>query len=57
LRRYVLVSTLDQTLALLRDALEDAGREKVFADQGVNGIGMTRPGLDRALKAPKSATL
>jgi DNA invertase Pin-like site-specific DNA recombinase len=48
---YARVSTFDQTLALQRDALKDAGCEKVFADQGVSGTATTRPGLDRALKA------
>jgi DNA invertase Pin-like site-specific DNA recombinase len=51
---YARVSTLDQTLALQRDALKDAGCEKVFADQGVSGTATTRPGLDRALKALRS---
>jgi DNA invertase Pin-like site-specific DNA recombinase len=51
--RYARVSTLDQTLALQRDALKDAGCGKVFADHGVSGTATTRPGLDRALKALK----
>ena len=50
---YARVSTLDQTLALQRDALKEAGCEKVFADHGVSGTATTRPGLDRALKALK----
>ncbi|MFI5022399.1 MAG: recombinase family protein [Alphaproteobacteria bacterium] len=50
---YARVSTVDQTLALQRDALKEAGCEKVFADHGVSGTATTRPGLDRALKALK----
>jgi DNA invertase Pin-like site-specific DNA recombinase len=50
---YARVSTLDQTLALQRDALEAAGCEKVFADHGVRGTTTRRLGLDRALKALK----
>lgn len=50
---YARVSTSDQTLALQRDALKEAGCEKVFADQGVSGTVTTRPGLDRALRAAK----
>jgi DNA invertase Pin-like site-specific DNA recombinase len=48
---YARVSTLDQTLALQRDALKGAGCDKVFTDQGVSGTATTRPGLNRALKA------
>lgn len=48
---YARVSTLDQTLALQRDALKGARCDKVFADQGVSGTSTTRPGLNRALKA------
>ena len=50
---YARVSTIDQTLALQRDALNEAGCEKVFADHGVSGTATTRPGLARALKALK----
>jgi len=41
---YARVSTLDQNLDLQRDALEQAGCEKVFVDQ-VSGTVADRPGL------------
>ena len=50
---YARVSTSDQTLALQRDALKEAGCAKVFTDQGVSGTAITRPGLSRAMKALK----
>jgi DNA invertase Pin-like site-specific DNA recombinase len=50
---YARVSITDQTLALQRDALKEAGCEKVYADQGVSGTTTTRPALDRAMKAVK----
>jgi DNA invertase Pin-like site-specific DNA recombinase len=50
---YARVSTSEQTLALQRDALKEAGCGKVFTDQGVSGTATTRPGLDRALRALK----
>jgi DNA invertase Pin-like site-specific DNA recombinase len=50
---YARVSISDQTLALQRDALKQAGCGKVFTDQGVNGTAITRPGLDRAMRAIK----
>lgn len=48
---YARVSTSEQTLALQRDALKEAGCGKVFTDQGVTGTATVRPGLDRAMKA------
>ncbi len=48
---YARVSAADQTLALQRDALKEAGYEKVFDDHGVNGAVASRAGLARALKA------
>ena len=50
---YARVSTSEQTLALQRDALREAGCGKVFTDQGVSGTAAARPGLDRAIKAMK----
>jgi DNA invertase Pin-like site-specific DNA recombinase len=50
---YARVSTTDQTLALQRDALKEAGCAKVFTDKGVSGTMTSRPGLDRALRALK----
>lgn len=50
---YARVSTTDQTLDLQRDALKEAGCGKVFTDQGVSGITVSRPGLDRAMRTLK----
>jgi DNA invertase Pin-like site-specific DNA recombinase len=50
---YARVSTTDQTLALQRDALKEAGCAKVFTDKGVSGTMTSRPGLDLALRALK----
>jgi DNA invertase Pin-like site-specific DNA recombinase len=46
---YARVSTHEQRLALQLDALEAAGAEKIFEDQGVSGSRTSRPGLDAAL--------
>jgi DNA invertase Pin-like site-specific DNA recombinase len=48
---YARVSTVDQNLALQRDALMAAGCERVFTDEGVSGSVTTRRGLDEALAA------
>ena len=48
---YARVSTLDQTPAMQRDALKEAGCDRIFTDHGVSGTVTARPGLDRALKA------
>lgn len=48
---YARVSTTEQTIALQRDALKQAGCEKVFADRGVSGNSTSRPGLNRAMMA------
>jgi DNA invertase Pin-like site-specific DNA recombinase len=50
---YARVSTTDQNLALQRDALKAAGCRKVFADHGVSGSIVKRPGLDAALVSLK----
>jgi DNA invertase Pin-like site-specific DNA recombinase len=50
---YARVSTTDKTLDLQRDALKEADCGKVFTDQGVSGSAVSRPGLDRAMKALK----
>lgn len=46
---YARVSTDEQNLNLQLDALEHAGCETVFKDEGVSGAATTRPGLNEAL--------
>ncbi|MBN3815659.1 recombinase family protein [Paraburkholderia sp. Se-20369] len=46
---YARVSTDEQNLALQIDALNLAGCDKVFTDQGISGADFCRPGLDTAL--------
>lgn len=48
---YARVSTDDQNLSLQRDALNAAGCERIFEDQGVSGTTRVRLGLDSALAA------
>ena len=50
---YARVSTIDQNLALQRDALTAAGCERIFTDEGLSGLTTQRPGLDAALAALK----
>jgi DNA invertase Pin-like site-specific DNA recombinase len=50
---YARVSTIDQNLALQRDALKTAGCRKIFTDHGVSGGVSKRPGLDAALASLK----
>lgn len=48
---YARVSTDEQNLDLQRAALEAAGCERVFEDQGISGAESARPGLAAALAA------
>lgn len=47
---YARVSTEDQNLSLQLDALNAAGCSRVFCDEGVSGVTVRRPALDKALK-------
>jgi DNA invertase Pin-like site-specific DNA recombinase len=46
---YMRVSSKDQNLDLQRDALQKAGAERVYADEGVSGASTERPELRKAL--------
>ena len=46
---YMRCSTADQNLDLQRDALEKAGCERIFKDNGVSGATTERPGLTESL--------
>lgn len=48
---YARVSTDDQNLALQMDALQRAGCERIFYDEGFSGVSTNRPALDEALSA------
>ena len=48
---YARVSTDEQNLSLQLDALRRAGCSRIFHDQGVSGIALTRPALGEALAA------
>jgi DNA invertase Pin-like site-specific DNA recombinase len=48
---YAKVSTDEQNLDLQIDALQSAGCEKIFMDQGISGITKERAGLSEALGA------
>lgn len=46
---YARISTDEQSIDLQRDALAGAGCGELFADEGVSGTALKRPGLDAAL--------
>jgi DNA invertase Pin-like site-specific DNA recombinase len=48
---YARVSTDEQNLGLQRDALEAAGCEVIYRDEGISGIARERHGLAQALAA------
>jgi len=48
---YARVSTDDQNLARQMDALQRAGCGRIFHDEGVSGVAVSRPALDDALAA------
>ncbi|MBL4601589.1 MAG: recombinase family protein [Emcibacteraceae bacterium] len=55
---YVRVSTKEQSIGLQVDALEAAGCDKIYIDEGVSGSLKHRPDFDRLLKdIPSGATL
>ncbi len=47
---YARISTIDQNLNLQLDALNAAGCEAIYQDEGISGAKAKRPGLMRALK-------
>ena len=51
---YARVSTSDQNPALQVDALERAGCERIFVDEGVSGSKKSRPELDKCLDHVRS---
>ena len=51
---YARVSTHDQKLDLQIDALERAGCDLIFADQGTSGVLANRPELEKALRTVSS---
>jgi hypothetical protein len=53
---YARVSTIDQNLALQRDALAEAGCEKIFTEQ-MSGAVADRPALHDALEFARSGDL
>jgi DNA invertase Pin-like site-specific DNA recombinase len=48
---YARVSTGEQNLGLQRDALEAAGCEIIYQDEGIIGIAIERDGLTQVLSA------
>ena len=54
---YARVSTDEQNLNLQLDALEAAGCEKIFRDEGITGAALNRPGLDEALSNLKAGDI
>lgn len=51
---YARTSTEEQNLALQLDALNEAGCETIYHDEGLSGVALKRSGLEQALAALKS---
>ena len=49
-RGYIRVSTADQNIDLQRRALEQAGVDVIYTDEGISGAATSRPQLDRLLE-------
>lgn len=47
---YARVSTVEQNVGLQLDALQSAGVERIFTDEGVSGSVSSRPELDKCLE-------
>lgn len=50
---YARISTVEQNLDLQIDALQAAGCDRIYRDEGLSGAKTRRPGLDEALNALK----
>ena len=48
---YARVSTEEQNLGLQMDALRHAGCDRIFQDEGISGVAVSRPALNEALAA------
>jgi DNA invertase Pin-like site-specific DNA recombinase len=54
---YARISTTEQNSALQLEALNAAGCERVFLDEGISGGAIKRPALDKALASLKGADI
>lgn len=50
---YARISTVEQNLDLQIDALQAAGCDRIYRDEGLSGAKTRRPGLDKALNVLK----
>ncbi|MBN7310353.1 recombinase family protein [Mycobacteroides abscessus] len=51
---YARVSTVEQSVGLQLDALQSAGVERTFVDEGVSGSVSSRPELDKCMEVLRS---
>ncbi len=51
---YARISTEEQNLALQLDALNVAGCDAIYQDEGLSGVALNRSGLEQALNALRS---